>query len=165
MDISKRIEKVNKYFHQFNVYNGMGVLIMNFPERWNNNDYKELCGKFEVVVQQKNKSLYFFNDISKGTDRLFDAVEAVIDFNVQIEKKADLFREKTNELKNLFEEYPYEKLVDLSYTFIKNKQKKSTKTKDKAIKKEEEVVEKEGNEQEENNKEEESLVNYVKESI
>jgi hypothetical protein len=60
-------------------------------------------------------------------------IEEIIKFNEQIEKKTQLFKEKTEELKALFSTEPYEKLQTLFFSFGNNKKNNKSKAKKKEL--------------------------------
>lgn len=134
MDINKRIEKIKEYFSQFNVYYGLNVLIIKLPKKWSDFDYREMCYSQNITVEKsQNNELVFTNDMNDGCDKLFDMVEEIIKFNEQIEKKTQLFKEKTEELKALFSTESYEKLQTLFFSFGNNKKNNKSKTKKKEL--------------------------------
>lgn len=125
--MNKRIDKIKKYFGQLNVYDGLNVIYMNFPKKWLENNYIELCKQFNVVVQKNGDFLVFINEMDLGTDPIFDAIDEVIHFNEQLELKSSLFKIKIEELKDLFATESFEKLENLTFTFVKNKKLKNKK--------------------------------------
>ena len=134
MDINKRIEKIKEYFSQFNVYYGLNVLIIKLPKKWLDFDYREMCYSQNITVEKsQNNELVFTNDMNDGCDKLFDMIEEIIKFNEQIEKKTQLFKEKTEELKTLFSTEPYEKLQTLFFSFENIKKNNKSKTKKKEL--------------------------------
>lgn len=133
MNINERIEKIGKYFKQFNVYDEMAFVVMNFPSKWHSMDYSEICKGFGVVVQKKEDCLYFFIDIKSNIEQLFDSVDEVIKINEQIEKKSNLFKLKTQELKELFTTESLERLNTLVFSFVEPKKTRSKKKKENVI--------------------------------
>lgn len=130
MEINKRIGKIKKYFKELSVYDELNVVFMTFPTKWLDNDYTELSKKNNVVIQQKDGDLLFFNDMNVGLDPIFDVIDYIIEFNNQLEMKSTLFKSKIEELKNIFATESLDKLETLRFTFGKVKKNKKGVTKD-----------------------------------
>lgn len=128
MEINKRIGKIKKYFKELSVYDELNVVFMTFPTKWLDNDYTELSKKNNVVIQQKDGDLLFFNDMNVGLDPIFDVIDYIIEFNNQLEMKSTLFKSKIEELKNIFATESLDKLETLTFTFSKIKKNKNKKS-------------------------------------
>lgn len=130
MDVKDRIEKVKEYFRGMQVYNDGGIniiyVIVQFPNRWIIDE--EVPKKFGVTVTggtDYQGQFYFCTEMEKGFDCVFDAIEYNINKMLSAQERATLFRQKTEELQNIFmdESIPLESLRNLEFSFKKTKQK------------------------------------------
>jgi hypothetical protein len=80
-------------------------VIVQFPSTWIIDD--EIPNKFGVSVGSGNDyrgQYYFCAEMEKGFDTVFDAIECNVNKMLTAQERAKLFREKTQELQNLFED-------------------------------------------------------------
>ena len=137
MDVKDRIEKVKEYFRGMQVQNVDGsniiYVIVQFPQRWIIDN--DIPNKYGVSVAKGNDyegQFYFCAEMEKGFDTVFDAIECNVNKMLTAQERAKLFREKTQELQNLFEDesISIESLRSLEFTLKtpKNKGKKEKKT-------------------------------------
>ena len=137
MDVKDRIENVKQYFRGMQVQNVDGTniiyVIVQFPQRWIIDN--DIPNKYGVSVAEGNDyegQFYFCAEMEKGFDTVFDAIECNVNKMLTAQERAKLFREKTQELQNLFEDesISIESLRSLEFTLKtpKNKGKKEKKT-------------------------------------
>ena len=129
MDITKRIEKVKEYFIKFNIEEGAITLALKFPAKWTIPDAEFLKTQYNVVAGVTPYGVIYGTESANGFEKIFDAVEYTIRFNMEAQERLTLFNEKVEELKKLFVKEPLEKLRTLNFVF--DKKKKNTQTKDK----------------------------------
>lgn len=88
-----------------------------FKEGWTVPDDKFV--KKEKGPDDSMNYYMLYSDIpSVGLDEILAYVDRTIKFNIEKEKKYDLFRIKGDELKELFKKHPLAKLKNLRFTFI-----------------------------------------------
>lgn len=129
MDITKRIEKVKEYFIKFNIEEGAITLALKFPTKWTIPDAEFLKTQYNVVAGVTPYGVIYGTESANGFEKIFDAVEYTIRFNMEAQERLTLFNEKVEELKKLFVGEPLEKLRTLNFVF--DKKKKATQAKDK----------------------------------
>lgn len=132
MDIQDRIGKIGKYFRMFNIINNIGYVLVNFPKEWT---LPENVSDYGVNATSDEKGTYFYFEITeknKDINALFDCVDFTVAFNQSIEEKAQFFKEKAEELKNIIYSTPIEKLRTLEFVMktVKTKRKYERKKKD-----------------------------------
>lgn len=129
-DIKQRIEKIKQYFAGMQVENlgGQQVIyvIVNFPDRWVIDD--TVANKFDVSIAESDdvQNQYFFcAKMEQGFDTVFDAIDYNVEKMLSAQERTDLFKKKTQELRDMFEnlDIPIETLRTLEFTF-KKKQKR-----------------------------------------
>lgn len=150
MDVKDRIKKVEKYFKGMQVQNLDGAniiyIIVQFPPRWIIDN--EIPNKYGVSVGQGNDyegQFFFCAEMEKGFDVVFDAIEYNVNKMLTAQERAKLFREKTQELQNLFEDetISIESLRNLEFTYKTTKNRKKIEKKTTQPKIEESVLEQE----------------------
>ena len=94
----------------------------------------------ELIEQRENDDRIFYcaplNQVD--ADDVFSSIRDTINYNIDMEKKVELFQAKVNELQNIFSELDYEELVTVEFKY-KKKKKANKKQSQKAI--EEEITE------------------------
>ena len=130
-DIRQRIDKIKPYFAGMQVENigGQQVIyvIVNFPDRWVIDE--NVASKFDVSIAENDEVLnqYFFcAKMEQGFDTVFDAIDYNIEKMLSAQERTDLFKKKTQELRDIFEnlDIPIETLRTLEFTY-KKKQRRS----------------------------------------
>lgn len=125
--MQKRIEKINNYFNDFKVSDGLVFISVTFPKKWQipSNELLEEMFKVKCVNKNDGSGHYFFSQIENGMYNVFDSVDFTIDFNLSLEEKSNLLQEKIEELKSLFVELPIEALRTIEYKYSTNQTKKN----------------------------------------
>lgn len=127
--MQKRIEKINQYFNDFKVCDGLVFISVDFSKKWQVPSNELLDEMFKVKYVNKNDGTgyYFFSPIENGMYNVFDAVDFTIEFNLNLEAKTMLLQEKIEELKKLFTELPIEILKTLEFKYSEKKPKNTRK--------------------------------------
>lgn len=131
MNITERIESIKPYFYSMNVAaeNGIIYVLVQFPKGWGCSEVTEHNFGVSTVRDEAPDFYYFYATLSVGFDKVFDAIEYNIQFNLEAQAKVSLLREKVEELKNIFENEDIEtlKTLEFKYKQKKNKTKKTQK--------------------------------------
>lgn len=164
MELQDRINNNIQYFKSVEVQNGVLMLRVTLKKGWGIVEYKDERLK---AVKSDQADLYFFYgkiEDKVTIDELFDYFEYVVKFNLDIEDKKQLFKQKHDELITLFSERELEDLKTLSFVLECDKPKRGRKKK---IEKEEEKVikEKESTENTETNVDFTPISNEIKNDI
>lgn len=123
MNIKERIKKINEFFREMQIVNVDGeqiiYVVVSFPKGWTISD--QLEEKYNITIErgQKQGEYYFSADIETGEEQIFDAIDENISRMKEIIERAQLLRDKTLELKDLFEDetITIEQLRKLTFTF------------------------------------------------
>ena len=123
--MQKRIEKINQYFNDFKVCDGLVFISVDFPKKWQipSSELLEEMFKTKYVNKNDGTGYYFFSSIENGIYNVFDTVDFTIEFNLNLEEKTKLLQEKTEELKKLFVELPIETLKTIEFKYSEKKPK------------------------------------------
>lgn len=143
MELQERINKAKPYFVLFNIAENVAYSLIKTPNGWTvPSDLVKVHGVQYKKDTETANGIYFFADLTENTngiEAIFNAIDYTIEFNLTIEERANIFREKAEILKNLIYTEPIDKLKTLEFTFKKMPKKSKTK-KTKNIPKTEEVV-------------------------
>lgn len=131
MDITKRIDKIKDYFVKFNIDEGAITVILKFPSKWTIPDMDFLKKQYNTAAGATPYGVVYATELTNGFDKIFDAVEYTIRFNMEAQERLTLFNEKVEELKKLFVEESLERLKTLN--FVLDKKKKGTQGKGKGM--------------------------------
>ena len=111
----------------------------------------------ELIEQRENDDrIYYCAPMNQvDADDVFSSIRDTINYNIDMEKKVELFQVKVNELQNIFSELDYEELVTIQFKYKKKKKGNTKKQNQKVI--EEEITE--------NIKEESDIINEDEELV
>jgi hypothetical protein len=130
MNITERIETIREYFHSMNVAaeNGIIYVLVQFPKGWGCSEVTEHNFNVKAVRDENPEFYYFFANLSVGFDKVFDAIEYNIQFNLEAQAKVNLLRSKIDELRDIFEKEDIDTLKTLEFKY-KQKKTRTPKTK------------------------------------
>ena len=142
MELQERINNVKPYFVLFNIAENVAYSLIKTPNGWTvPSDLTKIHGVQYKKDTETVNGIYFFADLTENTggiEAIFNAIDYTIEFNLTIEERAAIFREKAEILKNLVYTEPIDKLKALEFTF--KKMPKSNKKGKASPKKKETVV-------------------------
>ena len=117
MIYSKFIEKTTKYLHSVRVLKNYLSFDMSFPSSWLL--LKKYPEGIEIVQNQTNEGSTITSFVTINNKELLDVLENTIDSiiktNIEREEKEKLFKNKVQELKNIFEKEKLENLKSLKF--------------------------------------------------
>lgn len=123
MNIKERIKKISEYFKEMQIVTVDGeqiiYVVVAFPKGWTISD--QLEEKYNITIERgHNQNEYYFSaDIDTGEEEIFNAIDDNISRMQEIIERAQLLRDKTLELKDIFEDetMTIEQLRKLTFTF------------------------------------------------
>lgn len=127
MDWEKRLKELNGYDISFEVKQGYYHIALVYEEGWNilapDNEF--------IYVEERNGVHHYIASIDDvKLDDIFAAIDATINYNMDLQKKLMLFKQKTQELQELFANEDFERLQTIEFVFAqKEEPKKTTKKK------------------------------------
>lgn len=130
MNIQERIKNISEYFigMQMSTEDNIVYVRTRFPNNWVISELLEDNFNVRGIQDKKNNTQFFFTNIENGFDVVFDAIDFTIQMNKSALERLELFKEKVEELKELFDSEEIEKLRRIEFTF-KKQEKKSRKKK------------------------------------
>ena len=130
MNIQERIKNISEYFigMQMSTEDNIVYVRTRFPNNWVISELLEDNFHVRGIQDKKNNTQFFFTNIENGFDVVFDAIDFTIQMNKSALERLELFKEKVEELKELFDSEEIEKLRRIEFTF-KKQEKKSRKKK------------------------------------
>jgi hypothetical protein len=114
MNIQKRIESLQPYVLQFRFLNGVSIVDAVFKNGWKVPD-SQLIQAVKGEDSESNYYMIYTEREDLGIDDVLDFIERVIEINIEREKKYELLKVKTEELKELFRKTPLSKLQDMKF--------------------------------------------------
>lgn len=148
--LQERMNDMKPYFRGIEMYNEAIMVKVAYPNKWK--AYPSEDGRIKITPSDSDPNLTYYYADSKDTtyEEMFDLVEQTIKANQDIVLKLKLLRDKVEELKELFQNTPYDDLLNLQ--FVVGKKPKRKYVKKKKVEKLEAVEEKKEitNEKEEN---------------
>ena len=114
MNIQKRIDSLQPYVIQIRFLNGVSIVDTVFKQGWKVPESKVI----QTVKGDDVDNNYFMIYTERedlGIDDVLDFIEKVIEINIEREKKYELLKVKTEELKELFRRTPLSKLQNMKF--------------------------------------------------
>jgi hypothetical protein len=153
--LQERMNDMKPYFRGIEMYNEAIMVKVAYPNKWK--AYPSEDGRIKITPSDSDPSLTYYYADSKDTtyEEMFDLVEQTIKANQDIVLKLKLLRDKVEELKELFQNTPYDDLLNLQFVVGKKPKRKYVKKKKEekleAVEEEKEITnDKEENKIEEN---------------
>ena len=135
MTLQDSLKEFAPYNIDIKMMQGWLIVGMTYKKSW-----QILKPLNELIEQRENGDRIFYcaplNQVD--ADDVFSSIRDTINYNIDMEKKVELFQVKVNELQNIFSELDYEELVTVEFKY-KKKKKANKKQSQKAI--EEEITE------------------------
>ena len=109
-----------------NIVENVIYVTVSFPEKWTISNVIEENYNIKVTISREtlenNKiTYYFYSNFDDNLDKLFDAIDYTIKFNLQAEEKIKLLLSKIDELKEIFNNEDINTLKTLQFKYKKKK--------------------------------------------
>ena len=121
MDFEKKLKELSAYNIAFEIKQGYYHVCLVYNSNWNivESDNENL------YIEKRNGICHYIGETNKVTiDEIFASIQSTIDYNIDLEKKLILFRQKTEELQELFSTEDIEKLKTIKFVFEEKEEKK-----------------------------------------
>jgi len=126
MEFEKKLKKLSDYNVSFEIKNNFYHLSLIFDDNW---DIMESSNE-KIYIEKRNGVCHYIgstNDVS--IDDIFNEIDLTINYNIDLQKKLALFKQKTEELQDIFSKEPLDVLETITFTYGKEEQKAKKKPK------------------------------------
>ena len=122
--LQERMNDMKPYFRGIEMYNEAIMVKVAYPNKWK--AYPSEDGRIKITPSDSDPNLTYYYADSKDTtyEEMFDLVEQTIKANQDIVLKLKLLRDKVEELKELFQNTPYDDLLNLQFVVGKKPKRK-----------------------------------------
>ena len=136
MTLQDSLKEFAPYNIDIKMIQGWLIVGMTYKKSW-----QILKPLNELIEQRENDDrIYYCAPMNHvDADDVFVSIRDTINYNIDMEKKVELFQVKVNELQNIFSELDYEELVTVEFKYKKKKKGNTKKQSQKVI--EEEIPE------------------------
>ena len=136
MTLQDSLKEFAPYNIDIKMIQGWLIVGMTYKKSW-----QILKPLNELIEQRENDDrIYYCAPMNQvDADDVFVCIRDTINYNIDMEKKVELFQVKVNELQNIFSELDYEELVTIEFKYKKKKKGNTKKQNQKVI--EEEIPE------------------------
>ena len=136
MTLQDSLKEFAPYNIDIKMIQGWLIVGMTYKKSW-----QILKPLNELIEQRENDDrIYYCAPMNQvDADDVFNSIRDTINYNIDMEKKVELFQVKVNELQNIFSELDYEELVTIEFKYKKKKKGNTKKQNQKVI--EEEIPE------------------------
>lgn len=134
MDWENRLKELNGYDISFEIKQGYYHIALVYEDGWN-----VLSPDNEAIYVEERNGIYHYiaSTDSVKIEDMFNTIDATIEYNMDLQKKLILFKQKTEELQQLFANEDFETLQTIEFIFGKKETKKKTPKKTKTDNKKE----------------------------
>ena len=123
MDWENRLKKLNDYDVSFEIKQGYYHIALKYDDGWSVLD----SDNENIYIQEKNGFHHYIASVDNvKMDDLFNIIDTTIEYNLDLQKKLILFKEKTEELQEIFSNEDYETLKTIEFKITKKETKKKT---------------------------------------
>ena len=133
MTLQDSLKEFAPYNIDIKMIQGWLIVGMTYKKSW-----QILKPLNELIEQRENDDRIYYCAPMNQVDA-DDVFVSIRDYNIDMEKKVELFQVKVNELQNIFSELDYEELVTIEFKYKKKKKGNTKKQNQKVI--EEEIPE------------------------
>ena len=135
MDWENKLKELGNYNIAFEIRQGYYHISIMYQDSWD-----IIMPENENIYLEKRNGAYHYIAATESVsiDNMFECVDNTINYNKDLEKKLELFKQKTAELQELFAKENYERLKTIEFVFPM--QKKTRKKTKKEPKKEETIA-------------------------
>lgn len=120
-DWQKKIKELGKYNITFEIKQGYYHVAVTFNQDWEILESENPS----IYIEKRHGVCHYIAQIELlDIADIFKCIDDTIRYNEDLQKKLDLFKEKTNELQEIFAKEEYEKLLTIEFTFKDVKEKK-----------------------------------------
>lgn len=127
------ISSLRPYFFSLREVEKNVSLDLRIPTKWRLENIQHIVSQYKSVaikVQDKNDKVQLVSLIAVANEDGYDTARTcaleIIKYNIELEQKEILFKEKVKELENLFKNESLDKLKDLTFTDEQDGQTNST---------------------------------------
>lgn len=133
MTLQDSLKEFAPYNIDIKMMQGWLIVGMTYKKSW-----QILKPLNELIEQRENDDrIYYCAPMNQvDADDVFVSIRDTINYNIDMEKKVELFQVKVNELQNIFSELDYEELVTIEFKYKKKKKGNTKKQNQKVIEKE-----------------------------
>lgn len=123
MDWENRLKKLNAYDVSFEIKQGYYHIALKYDDGWSVLD----SDNENIYIQEKNGFHHYIASVDNvKMEDLFNIIDTTIEYNLDLQKKLILFKEKTEELQEIFSNEDYETLKTIEFKITKKEAKKKT---------------------------------------
>lgn len=121
MDLQSKLIELSQYGVGCRIAQGYSLVNICYDDNW-----KIIRPQNELIEADMSDGVFYYcAPVDKvPLEEIFECVEATIEYNMDLKRKMDLFREKAEELQEIFAEEDLETLKSLKFTFPKKKGRK-----------------------------------------
>lgn len=138
MNLQDIMVKLAEYSVGCRIMDGYFLINITYNENWNvippEND--------KIEFAQKNGVSYYMAMINEVSfEEVFNSIKETIDYNIDLQKKVNLFKAKVDELQEIFAKEDLDTLRTISFEYNKKKEKRKYVKKTEKVKKEKKLTE------------------------
>ena len=133
LTLQDKIQEIQPYFRGIEVKETLFILRVVYPNRWSayNRDDEIIKVAKSDVNATENEWFYYASVNDIDLTEMFDLVKETVKTNEDMHHKIELMRTKMEELKELFQSEPLDKLQTLYFAFNETPKRKTKRKKQK----------------------------------
>lgn len=117
MELNEHLIKLKSYDVALSIVDDTVIVSVKYPKDWS--ALKPI--NKDVSMKTEGGKYYYWASFNLSTDKLFETIYDTIEYNKEVEEKSLLFKEKVNELQQIFLNEDYATLKTIAFKIKKKR--------------------------------------------
>lgn len=130
MNLQDKLISLSDYNIGFTMYDGKFLVSIVYNSNWS--VIRPEDEEITFMKDESNPNMFYYStplsDETKHLEHIFDTIDETITYNKELEQKAELFKQKIDEMQSLFVDKSIDELLTMEFSFKTNKRKTTKKT-------------------------------------
>lgn len=127
MTLNEQLIRLSSYKINFNIYEGTVIISLEYPKDWTILEIKS----DDIQTTSENGRQFYWIPLQTDIEKVFELIDETIEYNKDIEAKSELFKQKIDEMRQLFLEEDLQTLKTMEFKIKKKKLPKKKVTEEK----------------------------------
>lgn len=117
MTLNEQLIRLSSYKINFNIYEGTVIISLEYPKDWTILEIKS----DDIQTTSENGRQFYWIPLQTDIEKVFELIDETIEYNKDIEAKSELFKQKINEMRQLFLNEDLQTLRTMEFKMKKKK--------------------------------------------
>ena len=127
MTLNEQLIRLSSYKINFNIYEGTVIISLEYPKDWTVLE----INSSDIQTTSENGRQFYWVPLQMDVEKVFELIDETIEYNKDIEAKSELFKQKIDEMRQIFLEEDLQTLRTMEFKMKKKKFPKKKVTEEK----------------------------------